>query len=47
VDNHVSNLRKKLGLSASGEERIRNVRGSGYMYLGELGSAAGGVEESA
>ena len=36
VDNHVSNLRKKLGLSASGEERIRNVRGSGYMYLGEL-----------
>jgi DNA-binding response OmpR family regulator len=37
VDNHMSNLRKKLGLSASGEERIRNVRGSGYTYLGELG----------
>ena len=37
VDNHMSNLRKKLGLSASGEERIRNVRGSGYSYLGELG----------
>jgi len=39
IDNHVSNLRKKLGLSASGEERIRNVRGSGYTYLGELGAA--------
>jgi DNA-binding response OmpR family regulator len=38
VDNHMSNLRKKLGLSASGEERIRNVRGSGYTYLGELGT---------
>jgi two-component system response regulator CpxR len=38
VDNHMSNLRKKLGLSASGEERIRNVRGSGYAYLGELGA---------
>jgi two-component system response regulator CpxR len=37
VDNHMSNLRKELGHSASGEERIRNVRGSGYTYLGELG----------
>jgi DNA-binding response OmpR family regulator len=34
----MSNLRKKLGLSANGEERIRNVRGSGYAYLGELGA---------
>ena len=44
VDNHVSNLRKKLGLSASGEERIRNVRGSGYMYLGEIENATVEVE---
>ncbi len=36
VDNHMSNLRKKLGLSVTGEERIRNVRGSGYTYLAEL-----------
>jgi len=40
----VSNLRKKLGLSASGEERIRNVRGSGYMYLGEIENATVEVE---
>jgi DNA-binding response OmpR family regulator len=40
IDNHMSNLRKKLGLSASGEERIRNVRGSGYTYLGELAVAS-------
>jgi DNA-binding response OmpR family regulator len=36
VDNHMSNLRRKLGVSATGEDRIRNVRGVGYMYLGEL-----------
>ena len=36
VDNHVSNLRKKLGPLAEGVERIRSVRGSGYVYAGEL-----------
>ena len=36
VDNHMSNLRRKLGTTAAGEERIRNVRGAGYMYLGEV-----------
>ncbi len=36
VDNHVSNLRKKLGPLADGVERIRSVRGSGYIYAGEL-----------
>ena len=35
VDNHMSNLRRKLGTS-TGEDRIRNVRGAGYVYLGEL-----------
>ncbi len=36
IDNHVSNLRKKLGPQADGTERIRSVRGSGYIYAGEL-----------
>jgi DNA-binding response OmpR family regulator len=35
VDNHVSNLRKKLAASGGELERIRNVRGSGYIYTGE------------
>lgn len=35
IDNHISNLRKKLG--ASGEaERIQNVRGAGYVYTGGI-----------
>jgi hypothetical protein len=37
IDNHVSNLRKKLGNQIDGVERIRNVRGSGYIYTGETG----------
>jgi DNA-binding response OmpR family regulator len=36
IDNHVSNLRKKLGTHLGGVERIRNVRGAGYIYAGEL-----------
>jgi two-component system response regulator CpxR len=32
VDQHVSNLRKKLGARADGVERIKSVRGSGYLY---------------
>lgn len=32
VDMHVSNLRKKLGPCANGEERIKTVRGVGYQY---------------
>jgi two-component system response regulator CpxR len=31
VDVHVSNLRKKLGHSG-GAERIKTVRGTGYVY---------------
>jgi len=31
IDVHVSNLRKKLG-RAHGEERIKTVRGSGYVF---------------
>lgn len=36
IDNHISNLRKKLGWRAGGVERIQNVRGSGYAYTGEI-----------
>jgi DNA-binding response OmpR family regulator len=33
LDLHVSNLRRKLGSQASGAERIRSVRGIGYLYV--------------
>jgi two-component system response regulator CpxR len=36
IDNHISNLRKKLGSHPGNVERIRNVRGTGYVYTGEL-----------
>jgi two-component system response regulator CpxR len=32
IDNHVSNLRKKLGPRSDGLERIKGVRGAGYVY---------------
>ena len=32
LDMHVSNLRKKLGALPDGEERIKTVRGVGYLY---------------
>jgi two-component system, OmpR family, response regulator CpxR len=32
LDMHVSNLRKKLGPTVSGAQRIRTVRGTGYVY---------------
>jgi DNA-binding response OmpR family regulator len=35
IDNHVSNLRKKLGTHIRDVERIQNVRGAGYVYTGE------------
>ncbi len=34
VDNHISNLRKKLGPTYEGKERIQNLRGTGYVYTG-------------
>lgn len=34
VDNHISNLRRKLGLFCGDAERIRSLRGSGYIYTG-------------
>jgi DNA-binding response OmpR family regulator len=33
LDVHVSNLRKKLGPMADGSERIKTVRGQGYLYV--------------
>lgn len=32
IDVHVSKLRRKLGSSPSGEERIRSIRSVGYLY---------------
>jgi two-component system, OmpR family, response regulator CpxR len=32
IDMHVSNLRKKLGRQPDGSERIKSVRGVGYVY---------------
>jgi two-component system response regulator CpxR len=32
IDNHVSNLRRKLGPAADGRERIRAIRNTGYTY---------------
>jgi two-component system response regulator CpxR len=34
VDNHISNLRKKLGMQVGDVERIRSLRGTGYVYTG-------------
>lgn len=35
VDNHISNLRKKLGTNYHETERIRSLRGTGYIYTGQ------------
>ena len=32
IDTHVSNLRRKLGVTVNGVERIKSVRGIGYIY---------------
>jgi DNA-binding response OmpR family regulator len=36
IDLHVSNLRRKLGPQRDGAERIRSVRGIGYLYAWPL-----------
>ena len=33
MDTHVSNLRRKLGPKGDGSERIKGVRGIGYLYV--------------
>jgi two-component system response regulator CpxR len=35
IDNHISNLRKKLGATYGDRERIRSLRGTGYIYTGQ------------
>lgn len=35
LDVHVSNLRKKIGTNSDGSERIKTVRGTGYLYAYE------------
>ncbi|HJZ80757.1 MAG TPA: response regulator transcription factor [Pyrinomonadaceae bacterium] len=35
IDTHVSNLRKKLGHQFNGVERIKTIRGIGYIYAPE------------
>ena len=32
IDLHISNLRRKLGPQRDGSDRIRSVRGTGYLY---------------
>lgn len=32
IDLHISNLRRKLGPQSDGSERIRSIRGIGYLY---------------
>jgi two-component system response regulator CpxR len=39
LDTHVSNLRKKLGPTREGSERIKGVRGIGYFYAVSSGSS--------
>jgi two-component system response regulator CpxR len=41
VDMHVSNLRRKLGPSAGNAERIRSIRGTGYIYAAPREDPAG------
>jgi len=38
LDVHISNLRRKLGPTAAGGERIKTVRGLGYQYVRMTGS---------
>jgi DNA-binding response OmpR family regulator len=33
IDNHVSNLRRKLGPSPEGSERIKSIRSLGYQFM--------------
>jgi DNA-binding response OmpR family regulator len=43
IDMHISHLRKKLGHRAADAERIKTVRGVGYIYARPSASGAGGA----
>jgi two-component system response regulator CpxR len=45
IDVHVSNLRRKLGPEPGGVERIKAVRGSGYVYVCSFSSGIGETPE--
>jgi len=45
IDNHVSNLRRKLGPQSDGRERIRAIRNTGYTYTIPESSGAGSSSE--
>ncbi len=36
LDMHISNLRKKLGTRATGEDRIKTIRSVGYIYTSDV-----------
>jgi DNA-binding response OmpR family regulator len=40
IDLHISNLRRKLGPQRDGSDRIRSVRGTGYLYAWPLTDSA-------
>ena len=42
IDVHVSKLRKKLGQGSTGSERIKAIRGSGYMYMASISTVKKG-----
>jgi two-component system response regulator CpxR len=42
LDVHLSNLRRKLGPLATGGERIKTIRGVGYLYSKPYGKVDGG-----
>lgn len=48
IDVHVSNLRKKLGPDPSGGERIKAIRGAGYIYVSSSphGGGNGGTRDT-
>jgi two-component system response regulator CpxR len=39
IDTHICNLRRKLGALADGSERIKSIRGSGYLYASSAADA--------
>jgi DNA-binding response OmpR family regulator len=42
IDMHISHLRKKLGLTANQQERIKTLRGNGYQFVSSQDAGARG-----
>ena len=45
IDVHISNLRRKLGPAPGGGERIKAVRGIGYLYAGAVDTTEQGAAQ--